>query len=229
MGSLFRLAFALLLLPAITGCDDDVDLKVMTLTPSALETFSASRHDQATFSCFPGTCAHTHSTSCQEEIPGGAILSGFSNRYDSGTSPCNCWWWVDCAYRGAVKFDLTPLKGRGIGSAMLKWDMSSVSWSGSSASNTFCGMSVWVAGRRWDEVDEIYLGGNELASYPKGATEPSALDISTLVRDWASGDQENMGLYFKGPDESFRSKNNDRCMHDISNLRLEVLYSEKKT
>ena len=130
--------------------------KINTMSITNVETYTfytnPSANDHADWACFPVACFASQGTGCMfEQIPG-VVKTGYENTYDNGTLPCNCWWWVDCAYRGAVKFDLSSLEGKGFVSARLKFNIMSSNWSGSIASNQICNMQLYEAHQPWDTV-----------------------------------------------------------------------------
>jgi hypothetical protein len=211
----------------------------MTLYPSKVETKAKGDDDNnTTASCgvipTPFTCGidHLHGTAC---LPKGSIDPakepvgvGFGHYYDPGTQPCPCWQWVNCVYRGFVKFDLSQLQNKGVASAVLKWDNNpeiksdTIAW----PQGEDCIKAVAVAETDWNSfsIPGEYLGGNPSSAGSLGQHEV----VTATIIDWLNGEMQNNGWFFVGENEKLGEKDNNDCKANLSNIRLELLVNDKK-
>lgn len=73
--------------------------------------------------------------------PAHGVWVGYARLYDPGTQPAPCWEGSSTAYRGAVRFDLSPYAGKKVVSAILNISLGTATYiSGKSSSNE----GVWV-------------------------------------------------------------------------------------
>lgn len=226
------------LLLLIVSCNGG--LKTVTLYPVKTETKTKGKDDNNDFaSCgpipTPVTCGidHLHGTGCfPKGISSGPthdpVAAGFGRYYDPGTQPCPCWQYVNCIYRGYVKFDVSNLKGMGIASAVLKWSNNpeiksdTIAW----GKGEDCIKSIAIADTDWNaySVPGEFLQGNPSAP----SLKDSKLVVTQTVLQWINGQRENHGWFFVGESESLGVKDNNDCKAVLSNMRLEVLASDKK-
>lgn len=214
---------------SIGGCEDK-ELKTLVLKPDSKRYWYAkSGHDHATSACIIGSCFFSQGTSCEPGLStDDSTIVGYTHRHDAGTQPCPCWWYVNCAYRGYVGFDVSSLKQDGIVSAILKWTPSTQYSAGGNASNAGCIAKMYRATEPW--VKGKLTNGEEL-SWPftgEGNSVPSEKDVSVIVRSWINGTLPNYGFFFVGPNENINEKNNNTCLTTITNMRLEVVVSVDK-
>ena len=237
-----NLLFALLVLTLLViSCNGG--LKTVTLHPVKTETKAEPGNDNKE-TCFfdmgpflpsiPGPCGLvSHGEGCGPTgISGGLnhdpVGVGFTHFYDPGTKPCACWHYVNCIFRGYVKFNVSSLKGMGIASAELKWSNSpklqshTIQWE----QGEDCIKSIAIANTNWNayKIPGDFLQGNPVA-FP---LSDSKIVVTHTVIEWINGQRENNGWFFVGEDEELNAKNNDDCKAILSNLRLEVLASDKK-
>ncbi len=215
-------------------------LKKVTLHPIKTETKAIPGNDKND-TCFVGgfipipfPCPLSkHGTGCGPTgISSGSnhdpVGVGFTHFYDSGTNPCACWEYINCIFRGYVKFNVSSLKGMGIASAELKWSNSpklqshTIAWE----QGEDCIKSIAIANTDWNEyeIPGDFLQGNPAAS----PLSDSKIVVTHTVIEWINGQRENNGWFFVGEDEELGVRNNNDCKAILSNLRLEVLASDKK-
>lgn len=232
----YAIQFLLILTVLLMSCNGG--LYKMTLYPSKVETKAKGGNDNNdTASCgpipTPVTCGieHLHGTAC---LPKGSVDPakepvgvGFGHYYDPGTQPCPCWQWVNCVYRGFVKFDLSQLKNKGIASAVLTWDNKPEVKSDTTAwpQGEDCIKAVAIAETDWNafSIPGEYLGGNPSSAGPLGQHET----VTATVIDWLNGTKENHGWFFVGENEKIGEKDNNDCKANLSNIRLELLVKNK--
>ncbi len=216
------------------GCNDDdktgcKDIKKMTLNPAVIETVSFSKHGEATYSCWPFTCFHTHGLGCSITVDQSKeVQVGYDYYYDNGTPPCNCWWYVDCVFRGGVRFDLGALQGKGIVGAKLKW-----------TNRGACAANLYVPHQNWG-VFNLPSANKVSNPWPPNSSGAGELEVGETVREWVKGNQPNQGWLFVGPDESFANYAWDhgdfeigsglegihKCTSAVKGFKLEVLYTD---
>lgn len=177
---------SLVMLTAI-GCAP----RIVTFRPTVTETILESRSGEATFSCWPIQCFHTHGLNClADSIPDDMFAVGFSYLYNDGTPPCNCWYYVDCAFRGGVRFDVGWLRDKRIVDARLTYN------------DTSCLKRVFVAAENWGVWDarrHLDITGR-IRILESGGVEVPVVDF---VRAWVEGARPNHGFLLAGPDETF--------------------------
>lgn len=226
--------YILILMMFIIGlwsCDwscDGTPIETMTLQPEVFRTWVLKEQDKAEFSCWPLFCFHSHGTACPSTVnPATQIEVGYNYHYDNGTLPCNCWWYVDCVYRGEVRFDLSALQGKNIVAAKLKW-----------SERGACAAKLHVPDLHPSEIPAL-SPLNEISNpwgpYPPG---PGELEVGSFVRDWVLGNAPNRGFVFAGSDESFPHKlwvDGDaeigppaftHCTSPVGGCSLEVKYKD---
>lgn len=226
--------FVLLVAVLAAGCDKEFETIELAPDSQRFIYMMPGADDAGDFPDGPGglpcpsACFYTHGTSCAP--PAGepdSTLVGFSHRYDAGTEPCRCWWYVNCAYRGYVGFDISSLPDdAGLVSAILRWVPTNERSAGSTATNVGnCISRAYRATEPWN-TDGPTAG--EALNYTLPAIDqpaPSELDVSTLVRGWHTGALPNLGFFFTGPNEDVTGKDNDRCLTSLDRLRLAVTIS----
>jgi hypothetical protein len=209
------------------GCKE---LKTIVIKPDSKRfVYWHTKHNEADWAC--GTaCFPTHGTSCNPGLTADdSTIVGYSHSHDGGTWPCPCWWYVNCAYRGYVGFNVSQLKQTGIVSATLKWDPITQRGVGGTATNVGnCIAKVYVATEAWQK--ERTVAGEEIPWVFTGEADPKPgdLNVSQTVRGWLNGTQANYGFFFVGPNEDVNEKNNNRCLTTMNNLRLEAIISVDK-
>lgn len=217
------------------SCNDGEDksgckqVKTMTLQPDLISTKTFKKNGDADYSCFPFTCFHTHGTACSITVNTTTqVQVGYDYHYDNGTLPCNCWWYVDCVFRGGASFDLSSLQGKGIVGAKLKW-----SNRGSCASRLFAPSAPW--GNFGLNASEEFIN-----PWPPNSSGPGQVEVGPTVRDWVLGNAPNRGFLFVGPDESFANhaweegdaeigsglEGTHKCTSAVQGFQLEVLYTD---
>ena len=202
---------------ATAGCDKPA--QSLTLAPIATETLVQGDHDESDWACFPVACFPSHGIGCfPAALSPGGVQVGFDWHYDSGTPPCNCWWWVDCAFRGGVRFDLTslsqslvnPAGPKNVVTAMLKWE-----YKGSCATRLHVPQSGF--GTFSSSSPE-----QQLTSDP-GAGQTGVTDF---VKNVVLGGEEFISFVFLGSDESFPEDTNDSCTTEVTGFTLDVVYTD---
>ena len=91
------------------GCKKE--LKTVVIKPDSNRfVYWHTKNGAADWAC--GTaCFQTQGTSCDPGLTADdSTIVGYSHRHDGGTFPCPCWWYVNCAYRGYVGFNVSQLK-----------------------------------------------------------------------------------------------------------------------
>jgi len=234
MIKLFRLllliAVAAALAGPLAGCNEK-ELKTVVVKPDSKRFwFAQNNHDEASSACVVGACFNSHGTSCEPGLTADdSTIVGYAHSHDAGTQPCPCWWYVNCAYRGYVGFDVAQFKQTGIVSAILKWTPSTERSGGDTATNVGnCIAKMYRATEAWKK-DAPTAG--EALSWTfdgEGGAAWSEKDVSLVVRDWLSGAQPNYGFFFVGPNENLGEKNNNTCLTRMNDLRLEVVISVDK-
>ncbi len=217
------------------SCNDEGDksgckqVKTMAIQPDLIATKPFKKNGEADWSCWPVACFHTHGTACSITVNTTTqVQVGYDYKYDNGTPPCNCWWYVDCVFRGGVSFDLTPLQGKGIVGAKLKW-----SGRGSCASRLFAPSAPWGN-------FELQASEELVNPWPANSSGPGQLEVGQTVRDWVLGNAPNRGFLFVGPDESFPNyldeegsaeigsplEGTHKCTSAVQGFQLEVKYTD---
>ena len=214
-----------------TGCKKE--LNTVVIKPDSKRfVYWNRKHDQQDWACgVPGvdSCFHTHGTSCDPGLTAddSTIVGYFHKNHDEGT--CTCWWYLNCAYRGYVGFNVSQFKKTGIISATLKWDPSTQRSVGDTATTIGnCIAKVYVAAEPWQK--ERTISGEEIpwAFTGENDPKPGEINVSQTVRTWLNDNQSNYGFFFVGPNEDVSKKNNNICLTTMNNLRLEVLISVDK-
>jgi len=210
------------------GCKKE--FKTVVIEPDSKRFwYGKTQSDHNNSTCIVGSCFSTMGTNCDPGLTeDDSTIVGYSHRYDSGTQPCPCWEYVNCAYRGYVGFNVSKLKQAGLGAATLKWDPSTERSLGSNGINTGnCIAKIYRATEPWQT--ERATAGEEISSWGTGdINPPEGIDVSDTVRGWLNGTQANYGFFFVGPNENVNEKNNNKCLTRIHNLRLEALISVDK-
>lgn len=217
-GRVVFLLVAILMLAALPSCDGN-DVKSIVLSPMALQTIEKGKNDDALFSCFPMICGPgKFGTSCAPGPLGpGGVKVGFSWFYDDGTPPCNCWQYVNCAWRGGVRFDLTsliqslvnPSGPVNVVTAMLKWD-----FKGACATQLFVPQSGWGS---WSG------GPDEVITASPG---PGQISVTSYVKPAVAGQNEFITFVLMGSDESFPEDSTvGHCDTEVNGFTLEVVYT----
>lgn len=237
MKKIYLYSASILLILTVSSCNGN--LKKLTIIPSKVETKAQGDDDNNnTVSCgiipTPISCGvdHLHGTAC---LPEGSVDPakepvgvGFGHYYDPGTQPCPCWQWVNCVYRGYVKFDMWALQNKGIASAVLKWDNNpeiksdTIAW----PQGEDCVRAVAIAETEWDKfsIPGEFIQGNPSSVTPGGA----GVVVTNTVIQWLNGQKENFGWFFVGENEKLGVKDNNDCKANLSNIRLELLVNDKK-
>lgn len=211
------------------GCSKE--LKTVIIKPDSKRFWYAdSGNGEATSACVIGSCFQNHGTGCDPGLTADdSTIVGYAHRYDPGTQPCPCWWYVNCAYRGYVGFDVSALKQTGIVSATLKWEPSTQLSLGDTAANVGnCIAKIYQATEPWQK--ERTTAGEDLgwAFTGEANPKPGEINVSQTVRSWLNGTQPNYGFFFVGPNENVHEKNNNSCLTTMYNLRLEAIISVDK-
>jgi len=223
----------LALLFAWLGCDDNdkagcKDIKTMTLQPSLIDTIDFDKQGAAYWSCWPATCFDEIDYFCTITVnESKEVQVGYDYHYDNGTPPCNCWEYVDCIFRGGVRFDFGALQGKDIVGAKLKWTDR-----GQCAANLYVPIDDW---------GELYISPpNQVVNpWPPNSSGPGELEVGDTVRDWVQGKAPNHGWLFVGPDESFPNQwyedaaeigpallGTHKCTSAVKGFELKVLYTD---
>ena len=236
MFKIYSFLSTLIFMVLIISCNGP--LYKMTLYPSQVETKAKGDTDwNESVSCGP---IPTPVTCDIDDLKGAACLPegsvdpakepvgvGYDHYYDPGTQPCPCWQWVNCVYRGFVRFDMSQLQKKGVASAVLKWnDNPEIKGSIAPAQGDDCVKAVAIAETDWNDfsIPGEFLGGNpSLAT----STGPQVIVTNTVI-EWLNGQKENFGWFFVGENEKLGVKNNNDCKSNLSNLRLELLVNDKK-
>ncbi len=181
---------AMALLTTLSACGKEV--KTMTLQPAVFKTLQFQQHNEADWACFPFTCFFSHGLGCAVTVnPATRVQAGFDYRADDGTAPCNCWWYVDCVFRGGVRFNLAPLNGKTVIGAQLHWD-----------ARGSCVAKLYVPNKNWDSFS-LSTSGEVGSPWAPSSSGAGQLEVGSTVRDWVEGTQPNFGWIFAGPDETF--------------------------
>lgn len=214
----------------ISGCEKE--LKTVVIKPDSKRYYySYNKHGEATSACIIGSCFQSHGTSCAPGLTADdSTVVGYAHSYDSGTQPCPCWWYVNCAYRGYVGFDVSSLKPTGIVSAVLKWSPSTQRSAGDTATNVGnCIARMYRATEPWEK--DKPTAGEEMSwafSGEGAAPSSSEKDVSVIVRSWLNGTEPNYGFFFVGPNENVDGKDNNACLTTMTDLRLEAVIAVNK-
>jgi hypothetical protein len=175
----------------LNSCGKEIHKK--TLTPSEVGTVPMMKENQAEFSCWPGQCLWVEpwGPKCPINVDQNSkVQVGFDYHYDSGTAPCNCWWYRDCIFRGGVRFDLGAVKNKNIVSAQLKWKERGP-----------CAARLFTATAPWSDPNSA---SEQITSpWAPNSQGPGEVEVGQDVRDWLEGKKVNRGWLFVGPDENF--------------------------
>ena len=221
--SLLLIAF----LVTLWGCGKEV--KTITLQPAVLATLDFNEHDQAEWACFPFTCLFTHGQGCSVAVDTTKqIQVGSQYKYEPGTKPCNCWWYVDCVFRGGVRFDLGALQGKNIIGATLKW-----------TERGACATNLYVPDKDWSAFG-LSTSGQVQSPWSANSSGAGEVNVSNTVRGWVLGNAPNQGWVFAGDEtDSFPNKgwiegdaeigpnnSNSKCTSAVGGFTLVVQFTE---
>jgi hypothetical protein len=151
---------------------------------------------------------------------------GYDREYKQGTAPIPCWGWVSCASRAFVRFDLSSVPSADILTANLQWSPDTQKQQGGVASNDgTCIKQIFVAEQAWGPFG---VPGKSLdLNISPGSLSTSAL-VGDVVAKWKKGEIQNFGFFFVGPDENLPGKSTDKCLTEISKVKLEVVAAVPK-
>ncbi len=122
--------------------------------------------------------------------------------------------YVGDVFRSFVYFEFGHFKNKGVVlSAKLKYSESDVSSAGDCKISVFKVNSIWT--------DPFKVNSDFLSSDPKN------IDLKTVVWSWIGHAEENYGLMFKGPDESFKHISAE-CRTILRDIYIEVEFLESK-
>ena len=194
----------------------------VSLSPSKVITKTKQKGEHNETTCVISTCLSTMGHGCEFNPTDGRVRVGYSNSYDPGTDPCNCWEYLNCAWRAYVKFDFSTLPSTDVIAAKLSWTSTTNRGSGDSLVNDpTCAKNLFVATEPWGKYA---ISGDPLA----GEDFSKSISIGDTVRGWVSGSIQNNGLFFVGPKEKFGSENNDQCETTMDNFKLDVIVTVPK-
>jgi hypothetical protein len=193
-----------------------------TISIKAATTYTVS-HPDSKHKPFPCLFHGGAPDACQRlgADPGsGQVRVGFVKAYDGGSWPLYCWAWLSCKKRGYVTFDLSPLKGKEIVSATLKYKVGPTVMKGNTGGATSsCALKLYVSttGIGWETPGELITG-----DLPDG-TDNSVYLVTPIVRDWVAEKVLNHGFLFVG-DEDHPNENQDQCVSTLHDFTLLIQY-----
>ena len=188
-----------------------------------------------------------------ESLKTNEVLVGYKRFYWPGTKPLPCDEWSTCVYRGAFRFDLSKYMGKGVVSAILHIGLGQAQYSsGSVASNEGAWIkSICVSTSEWWNKPNPYYGGSKNYLFPCSkipgmpdlphGLNPTAqkdfpvkfngvnsyqIDVTSTVRDWASGKAPNLGFILVGTNESSVARSRDRAVSPVDSVSLDITYAK---
>ena len=159
--------------------------------------------------------------------PTTAPLSGWGDRYDPGSGPLKCPWFVSTFSRAYVKFDVQHVVTSGpverIEFASLSWKTKRLHGKQSSA----CSKYLYEATGMWDRgKTPIVLLVNNLDAF---AVHAGYYGVVKQVQKWFDHPEQNWGFVIE-PSRNFTEQYSDsRCLESLEDLQLTVKYRVKQT
>jgi hypothetical protein len=217
----------------LSGCDSE--LKLVVLTPSQVAT-AVNRNYKFSVSAGVSCGKKRDKVSCYDrygvspDAEGNApVAVGLYHDYAHGefellglVETGSCSERLNCIYRGLIKFDLTQLgPSPKIVTAKLKYEGSFdknsdvTTW----ADDASCIASIGTVQSPWGGFD---LPAEFFGNSTTGGTGLSTgIEVTQIVRNWATGSSPTNGFMLIGPNEAIKN-DDDTCVVTLSNIRLEV-------
>jgi hypothetical protein len=159
--------------------------------------------------------------------PTTAPMSGWGDRYDKGSGPLKCPWFVSTFSRAYVKFDVQHVVTSGpverIEFASLSWKTKRVQGKQSSA----CSKYLYEATGLWErgKTPSVLLVSN-LDAF---AVHAGYYGVVKQVQKWFEHPEQNWGFVIE-PSRNFTEQYSDsKCLESLEDLKLTVKYRVKQT
>jgi hypothetical protein len=157
-----------------------------------------------------------------------APMSGWSDRYDNGTNPFPCRWFVSGFSRAYVKFDVkhvvTSGTVEGIEYAALSWKTKRLQGNQSGA----CSKFLYEATGLWDwkegKAPTIPLFNN----LDTTAINGGYYGVVKSVSKWFSNPDQNWGFVIEPSRNYTEQYSNSKCLESLEDLKLTVKYRVKQ-
>ncbi len=210
---MWRNALRLAVLAVLVAPGCDLKTKSIPLQVAQMMTLLDVDSDWGGSGCGPGGQPFGTAPS---PPPAGHLRIGYVRNNEPGTDPFPCWHWENYVYRGAVRFDLSPIpQTAGVAGATLSYQ----------ATGDCSPIRAAVATKPWTtetDFDVTELPAEVFSdNLPLGAGVHSVTVPVQAVIKWHQG-QPNHGIVFVGPSESPGGASK-KCLTELNDFQLEVL------